>query len=149
MKKISLKNLVWKEGKYYVSQTLNMEVSSFGKTRKEAVKNLIEAVSLYLENSPKAEVRKIRNPSIITNIVSYAQAPLVNLYRKSPSEEGLLLKGTLTQSAVSQKGSHAKFHKLMGGKTLVVIVPMGNKEIPHGTFHSILRQSGMKKDEFS
>jgi predicted RNase H-like HicB family nuclease len=52
MKTLSIKNLVWKEGKYYVSQALNMEVSSFGKTRKEALKNLIEAISLYVEGSP-------------------------------------------------------------------------------------------------
>jgi predicted RNase H-like HicB family nuclease len=71
MKTISLKNLVWKEGKHYVSQALNMEVSSFGKTKKEAVKNLIEAITLYLEDSPKIEFRKVRNPSLITNTVSY------------------------------------------------------------------------------
>ena len=53
MKKISFKNLVWKEGKYYVSQALNIDVSSFGKTRREAVKNLVEALELYLVNTPK------------------------------------------------------------------------------------------------
>ena len=29
-----LKNVVWKEGKYYVAQCLNVDVSSFGKTKK-------------------------------------------------------------------------------------------------------------------
>jgi predicted RNase H-like HicB family nuclease len=50
MKKISFKTLVWKEGKYYVSQALNIDVSSFGKTRSEAMSNLVEAIELYLEN---------------------------------------------------------------------------------------------------
>jgi predicted RNase H-like HicB family nuclease len=42
-------NIVWKEGKYYVAQCLNVDVSSFGKTKKEALKNLDEALLLYFE----------------------------------------------------------------------------------------------------
>ncbi|MBI4100465.1 type II toxin-antitoxin system HicA family toxin [Candidatus Microgenomates bacterium] len=49
---------------------------------------------------------------------------------------------------VSQKGSHGKFRKLVGGKTLTAIVPMGKREIPMGTFHSILRQSNLSKENF-
>jgi len=41
--------VVWKEGKYYVSQCLNVHVSSFGDTIDEAVNNLKEAVELYFE----------------------------------------------------------------------------------------------------
>ena len=47
MRKLNLKNVVWKEGKYYVAQCLNVDVSSFGKTKKEAVANLNEALDLY------------------------------------------------------------------------------------------------------
>jgi len=47
MKKINLQNIVWKEGKYFVSQCLNVDISSFGKTKKEALKNLSEAIDLY------------------------------------------------------------------------------------------------------
>ncbi len=72
MKKISLKNLVWKEGKYYVSQALNLDVSSFGKTRKEALKNLIEAIELYLESSPRARIHKISKPAIVSKTLVYA-----------------------------------------------------------------------------
>ncbi len=43
------KNIVWKEGKYFVAQCLNVEVSSFGKTKIEALKNLDEALELYFE----------------------------------------------------------------------------------------------------
>lgn len=35
MSKIDLKNVVWKEGKYYVSWNINTSVSSFGKTKKK------------------------------------------------------------------------------------------------------------------
>jgi len=42
--------IVWKEDKYYVSQCINVNVSSFGSTSQEAIFNLREAVELYLEN---------------------------------------------------------------------------------------------------
>ena len=45
---------------------------------------------------------------------------------------------------ISQKGSHKKFRK--GERT--VIVPDPKKEIPLGTFASILRQSGLSKEAF-
>lgn len=48
---------------------------------------------------------------------------------------------------VSQKGSHAKFRKHTS-KILTVIVPNGKKEIPYGTFRSILRQSELAEENF-
>lgn len=48
---------------------------------------------------------------------------------------------------VSQKGSHAKYRK-DGNPTLNVIVPMNRKEIPIGTFRSILRQSALREGDF-
>jgi predicted RNase H-like HicB family nuclease len=41
--------ILWKEGRYYVAQCLNVDVSSFGETIAEAIANLKEAVELYLE----------------------------------------------------------------------------------------------------
>ena len=46
MKKVDLKIVVWKEGKHYVAQCLNVDVSSFGTTKKEAVLNIKEALAL-------------------------------------------------------------------------------------------------------
>ncbi|MDO8369898.1 MAG: type II toxin-antitoxin system HicA family toxin [Candidatus Nitrotoga sp.] len=45
---------------------------------------------------------------------------------------------------IFQKGSHRKVRK--GDRT--VIVPDPKKEIPLGTFASILRQSGLSKEDF-
>jgi len=45
---------------------------------------------------------------------------------------------------ISQRGSHQKYRK--EGKT--VIVPSPRKEIPIGTFRSIIRQSGLDPDQF-
>ncbi|HLG25672.1 MAG TPA: type II toxin-antitoxin system HicB family antitoxin [Candidatus Gracilibacteria bacterium] len=65
MAKDILKNIVWKEGKYYVAQCLNVDVSSFGKTKKEALKNLNEALDLYFEDSKKIVFVKIERPEIV------------------------------------------------------------------------------------
>ena len=46
----TVKYIVQKEDKYYVSQCLNVDVSSFGSTMQEAVDNLNEALQLYFED---------------------------------------------------------------------------------------------------
>lgn len=50
-------------------------------------------------------------------------------------------------SFVSQRGSHIKYRK-KGGPTLTVIVPANKKEIPYGTFRSIVRQSRLEEVNF-
>jgi predicted RNase H-like HicB family nuclease len=42
--------VVYQEGKSYVSQCLNVDVSSFGDTVDSAINSLKEAVALYFEN---------------------------------------------------------------------------------------------------
>lgn len=48
---------------------------------------------------------------------------------------------------ISQKGSHIKYRKY-GSPTLTVIVPANRREIPFGTFRSILRQSQLHEVDF-
>lgn len=48
---------------------------------------------------------------------------------------------------VRQKGSHARYRKI-GNPTRNVTIKMSQKEIPYGTFQSILLQSGLKESEF-
>lgn len=72
MGKINLKYAVWKEDKYYVAQCLNVEVSSFGKTRKEALKNLQEAVELYFEDKKAPKIMKIERVEIVSGSLQYA-----------------------------------------------------------------------------
>ena len=48
---------------------------------------------------------------------------------------------------VSQRGSHAKFRKF-GSPVKTVIVKMTKKQIPHGTFQSILLQPGLEESDF-
>jgi len=72
MRKISLQNVVWKEGKYYLAQCLNVDVSSFGKTKKEALSNLEEALELYFEDRKMPRVALIRKPIIVKRQLQYA-----------------------------------------------------------------------------
>jgi predicted RNA binding protein YcfA (HicA-like mRNA interferase family) len=64
---------------------------------------------------------------------------------KLPSSKQIIK--TLTRNGfifVSQRGSHAKFKK--GNR--IVIVPSPKREIPLGTFRSIVRQSGLTVEDF-
>ena len=49
---------------------------------------------------------------------------------------------------ISQKGSHVKYRKITKNETLTVIIPIHSKEIPIGTFKSILRQSKLTQEDF-
>ena len=70
-KKTSFTHITWKEGKYYVAQCLNIDVSSFGRTKKEALNNLEEALELYLEDMP-SRIQKIQSPAIVTRELQHA-----------------------------------------------------------------------------
>jgi len=67
-----------------------------------------------------------------------------NLYSSNEIIKILLQKGFVF---ISQKGSHKKYRRT-GTPTLTVIVPADRKQIPFGTFKSIVRQSGLQTDEF-
>lgn len=72
MRKIDLKSVVWKEGKYYISQCLEVDVSSFGKTKKEALAMLQEALELYFEDIPVPKKAEVKNPIIASVKLQYA-----------------------------------------------------------------------------
>lgn len=46
----TLKYIIQKEGKYYVAQCLNVDISSFGETQEESIYNLNEALELYFQD---------------------------------------------------------------------------------------------------
>ena len=54
--------ITWQEGKYIVSQCLNVDVASFGETESEAISNLREAVELHLRDNDSD------HPILIDNI---------------------------------------------------------------------------------
>jgi len=72
MQKIILKNVVWKEGRYYVAWNLNTNISSFGDTKKEALKSLQEALELYFEDTSISKITKVEQPDIVPLAFQYA-----------------------------------------------------------------------------
>ena len=65
----TMKYVVYLEGKYYVSQCLNVDVSSFGETVELAVQNLKEAVELYFENHAKNDFLKINEVTVGESLI--------------------------------------------------------------------------------
>lgn len=72
MRTIGLKSVVWKEGDYYISQCLEVDVSSFGKTKKAAFRNLQDALVLYFDDTPVPKKAQVKNPAIISVPLEYA-----------------------------------------------------------------------------
>lgn len=66
MKKFGMNALVWREGDWYVAQALEVEVASQGKTRKQALANLQEALELYFEDekNPSEKIDRIFDPRL-------------------------------------------------------------------------------------
>ncbi len=72
MRKIDLKNVIWKEDKCYVSWNLNTGVSSFGDTKKEALESLQEALELYFEDVPLSKINKVEKPDLVPLVFEHA-----------------------------------------------------------------------------
>ena len=69
----TLSAVIHKEGEWFVSLCPEIDIASQGKTIEEAITNLKEAVSLYLEDE---DVKLPDSEPIITTIeVSYDKAP--------------------------------------------------------------------------
>lgn len=62
---------MWKESDHYVAQCLNVDISSFGETKTDALKNLKEALALFFEDS-NVEIGEIKEPEIVATTVQYA-----------------------------------------------------------------------------
>lgn len=72
MRHTNLTNIVWKEGKQYVSWNINTGVSSFGDTKKEALESIQEALELYLEDLPVSKITKVGRPVVVPLVIKHA-----------------------------------------------------------------------------
>ena len=72
MKKLELQTIVWKEGKHWVAQCLNVDVSSFGRTQKSALKNVKEALELYFEGTKSYKIPRVTSPVIRSTVLQHA-----------------------------------------------------------------------------
>lgn len=65
--------LVWKEDEWYVAKCIEVKVTSQGKTKKEALENLKEALELYFEDEPSSvKLPSYSNISLEQIKISYA-----------------------------------------------------------------------------
>jgi predicted RNase H-like HicB family nuclease len=66
MSQLNLQSVVYREGEHYVTQCLNIDVSSFGDTEAEALANLQEALELYFEDAPASDASSVEAPEVRT-----------------------------------------------------------------------------------
>jgi len=67
MKRIEI--VLYREGRHWVAQALNVDVSSFGETRDAARAAIKEALELYFEDAPDTEVIEVAEAQIEEIIV--------------------------------------------------------------------------------
>lgn len=60
--------IIQKEGKWFVSRSVELGVVSQGKTIEEARKNLQEAIELYLEDVPRSKQNLSKELPLVTSI---------------------------------------------------------------------------------
>ena len=58
--------VLYSDGKAWVAQALNVEVSSFGGTREEARAAITEALELYFEDAPDSDVISVSDVGVET-----------------------------------------------------------------------------------
>lgn len=66
----SIKYCLYKEDPYYVAQCLNVDVSSFGTTREEAVANIREAVELHFESEHDDDFTEVSEVTLGEELIS-------------------------------------------------------------------------------
>jgi hypothetical protein len=64
MQAIDVQTVVFREGKHFVAQCLDVDVSSFGDSEDDALANLREALELYFEDAPADAVAKVEGPEV-------------------------------------------------------------------------------------
>src|SRR5260370_39377638 len=83
---------VWREGNWYVSQCLELDVASQGATEEEALENLKEALQLHFEPPQASRPPKVRTIEVEIGAVLGGPASLVGYNRRGhPARLSLIL----------------------------------------------------------
>jgi predicted RNase H-like HicB family nuclease len=64
MSKLDLQTVIYREGKHYVAQCLNVDISSFGDSETEAMTSIQEALELYFEDAPDSDATPVEAAEI-------------------------------------------------------------------------------------
>ena len=57
-------SVVWKEDNWFVAKALEVEIASQGKSEKEALSNLKEALELYFEDQTTIDLTPVKKPKL-------------------------------------------------------------------------------------
>jgi predicted RNase H-like HicB family nuclease len=69
--RVDLTAVVWQEGKWFVAQCAELGVASQGRDEGEALRNLEEAVLLYLQDDETGEIQEpVRLRKVLPLVVS-------------------------------------------------------------------------------
>ncbi|MEK9183914.1 MAG: type II toxin-antitoxin system HicB family antitoxin [Patescibacteria group bacterium] len=60
--------IITKDGKWFVARSVELRVTTQGKTVEEAKKNLQEAMELYLEDMPRATKNLSKESPLVTSL---------------------------------------------------------------------------------
>lgn len=60
--------IITQEGRWFVARAVDLGVVSQGKTVSEALKNLKEAATLYLEDNPRSKKLASKNAPFVTTL---------------------------------------------------------------------------------
>lgn len=60
--------IIQRDGKWFIARSLELGVTTQGKTVEEAKKNLREAVELYLEDAPRGRRMLTKEVPLVTSI---------------------------------------------------------------------------------
>lgn len=56
--------VMYRDGRHWVAQALNVDVSSFGDTPEEARAAIREALELYLEDAPEVDIHEVSDARV-------------------------------------------------------------------------------------
>jgi predicted RNase H-like HicB family nuclease len=65
MKTYAFNSVVYRDGKHFVAQCLDVDISSFGHSESESLDNLREALELYFEDKPISAKHSISSPKVV------------------------------------------------------------------------------------
>ena len=70
MEEYIFSNVIWQEDDQFVGLCLNLDISSYGETYKEAIANLNEAIELYLEDADSATINTVEKPLLLKHKIT-------------------------------------------------------------------------------
>ena len=138
--------VAWREEDMYVAKEAATRITSQGKTIEEAIRNLQEALELYLEEAPDA-LEALKQPGKDRDVADVVGGEIGELPRLSGRETVKTLAIRLGFTVKGQRGRHVVLVKCAEARKLVTVVPL-NPELKPGTLHGVLELAGISGEEF-